>query len=640
MPIFVKMLSPHKVLKTYWGFDDFRSSQLDVIHSILEGKDTLVLLPTGGGKSICYQVPAMMMDGICIVISPLIALMNDQVEDLKAKNIKAVAITSGLTFSEQDVALDNCIYDNYKFLYLSPERLENEMVKSRLEKMTINLVAVDESHCISQWGYQFRPSYLRIATIRQTTNAPIVALTATATKTVVEDVQEKLAFRAKHVIKSSFYRDELSYVVLNQEDKDQKIIQVINKVKGSSIIYCKTRKETKRVHLLLKEHGISSQFYHGGLDYVERLSKQKQWVLNHIRVMVATNAFGMGIDKPDVRLVIHNHLPNNLESYYQEAGRVARDKKLGYAILICNTYDTDHLISDIKKNYPNIEDVRHVYQQLANHLGLATGSGQFSEFAFDLATFCEKYNLDYLKTFNILKLLEREELIKLNEAVNLPSRVYIKLSHADLYKFQIANKSYDDLLKMMLRSYGTLFESYTKIQESIIAKRTQLSTEEIKVRLEKLNDLEVINYIPQNSHSKLIFLKERLDVKQLNLSKESVEKRRSIEIKKGNSIINYVKNQHQCRSSLLIGYFGEKNHSNCGKCDICLQRKKLNISNIEFEKISNGIQKLLSDNALTIDDIVMKLVDYREDKIIKVLQFLSDNSQIAFNTEKKLYWLS
>lgn len=640
MPIFVKMLSPHEVLKTYWGFDDFRSSQLDVIHSILEGNDTLVLLPTGGGKSICYQVPAMMMDGICIVISPLIALMNDQVENLKARNIKAVAITSGLTFSEQDVALDNCIYGNYKFLYLSPERLENEMVKSRLEKMTINLVAVDESHCISQWGYQFRPSYLRIASIRQTTNAPIVALTATATKTVVEDIQEKLAFRAKHVIKSSFYRNELSYVVLNQEDKDQKIIQVLNKVKGSSIIYCKTRKETKRVHLLLKEHGISSQFYHGGLDYVERLSKQKQWVLNHIRVMVATNAFGMGIDKPDVRLVIHNHLPNNLESYYQEAGRAARDKKLGYAILICNAYDTDHLISDIEKNYPNIEDVRHVYQQLANHLGLATGSGQFSEFAFDLATFCEKYNLDYLRTFNILKLLEREELIKLNEAVNLPSRVYIKLSHADLYKFQIANKSYDDLLKMMLRSYGTLFESYTKIQESIIAKRTQLSTEEIKVRLNKLNDLEVINYIPQNSYPKLIFLKERLDVKQLNLSKESVEKRRSIEIKKANSIINYVKNQHQCRSSLLIDYFGEKNHSNCGKCDICLQRKKLNISNIEFEKISKGIQKLLSDNALTIDDIVMQLVDYREDKIIEVLQFLSDNSQIAFNTEKKLYWLS
>ena len=285
MPIFVKMLSPHEVLKTYWGLT-ILEVQLDVIHSILEGNDTLVLLPTGGGKSICYQVPAMMMDGICIVISPLIALMNDQVENLKSRNIKAVAITSGLTFSEQDVALDNCIYGNYKFLYLSPERLENEMVKSRLEKMTINLVAVDESHCISQWGYQFRPSYQELqASIRQTTNAPIVALTATATKTVVEDIQEKLAFRAKHVIKSSFYRDELSYVVLNQEEEDQKIIQVLNKVKGSSIIYCKTRKETKRVHLLLKEHGISSQFYHGGLDYVERLSKQKQWVLNHIRVM-------------------------------------------------------------------------------------------------------------------------------------------------------------------------------------------------------------------------------------------------------------------------------------------------------------------------------------------------------------------
>ena len=640
MPILVTMLSPHEVLKKHWGFDDFRSSQLDVIHSILEGNDTLVLLPTGGGKSICYQVPAMMMEGICIVISPLIALMNDQIENLKAKNIKAVAITSGLTFSEQDVALDNCIYGNYKFLYLSPERLENEMVKSRLQKMTINLVAVDESHCISQWGYQFRPSYLRIATIRQTTNAPIVALTATATKTVVEDIQEKLAFRAKHVIKSSFYRDELSYVVLNHEDKDQKIIQVLNKVKGSSIIYCKTRKETKRVHLLLKEHGISSQFYHGGLDYVERLSKQKQWVLNHIRVMVATNAFGMGIDKPDVRLVIHNHLPHNLESYFQEAGRAARDKKLGYAILICNAQDTNNLITDIEKNHPKMEDVRHVYQQLANHLGLATGSGQFSEFIFELATFCEKYNLDYLKTFTILKLLEREELIKLNEAVNMPSRVFIKLSHTDLYKFQIANKSFDGLLKIMLRSYGTLFESYTKIQESIIAKRAQLSTDEVKEKLNKLNALDIIKYIPQNSHPKLIFLKERLDVKQLNLSKESIEKRRDIEKEKAHSVIDYVKNQHQCRSTLLINYFGEKNHSRCGKCDVCLQRKKLTVSNLEFDKISNQIQNLLQKNALSVDDIIMQLVDFREDKIVEVLQFLSDNNQIAFNAQKKLYWLS
>lgn len=640
MTIFVKMLSPHETLKTYWGFDDFRSSQLDIIHSVLEGNDTLALLPTGGGKSICYQVPTMMMDGICIVISPLIALMNDQVDNLKARNIKAVAITSGLSLSEQDVALDNCIYGNYKFLYLSPERLENEMIKSRLQKMTINLIAVDESHCISQWGYNFRPSYLKIAGIRNITNAPIIALTATATTEVVQDIQEKLEFKTKNVFKSSFYREELSYVVLNQEDKDQKIIQVLNKVKGSSIIYCKTRKETKRVHLLLKEHGISSQFYHGGLDYVDRLSKQKQWVLNHVRVMVATNAFGMGIDKPDVRLVIHNHLPKNLESYFQEAGRAARDKKLGYAILICNSLDADMLLNDLEKNHPNLEDIRHVYQQLANHLGLAVGSGQFSEFTFELATFCEKYALDYLKTYNILKTLEREEFIKLNEAVNLPSRVFIKLSHSDLYKFQIANKSYDNLLKIMLRSYGTLFETYTKIQESILAKRTQTNTEEIKEKLKKLDAMEVLKYIPQNSLPKLVFLKERLDVKQLNFSKNTIETRKNNEIKKANSVIEFIKNQHQCRSALLTQYFGDKAHVSCGKCDVCLQRKKLRVNNQEFDNISNQIQKLLTKNAYSVDEIVMKLLDFREDKIVEVLQFLSDNHQIAFNEQKKLYWLS
>lgn len=632
------MLSPHEVLKKYWGFDDFRESQLEVIDSVLEGKDTLVLLPTGGGKSICYQVPAMMLEGICIVISPLIALMNDQVSHLKGKNIKAVAITSGLTMSEQDVALDNCIYGNYKFLYLSPERLENEMVKKRLEKMTINLVAVDESHCISQWGYHFRPSYLKIANIRSITNAPIVALTATATKLVTEDIQEKLEFKNKHIIKSSFYREELSYVVLYQEDKDQKIIQVLNRVKGSSVIYCKTRKETKRLHVFLRECGISSHYYHGGLDYEERLTKQKQWLQNHVRVMVATNAFGMGIDKSDVRLVIHNHLPFNLESYYQEAGRAARDRKLGYAILICNTLDIQHLQEDIEMHYPNIEDVRHVYQQLANHLGIAEGSGQGTEYSFQLIPFCEKYNLEFLKTFNVLKLLEKEELIKLNEAVNLPSRIYIKLSHSELYTFQIANKAYDNLLKILLRSYGTLFETFTKIQESILAKRAQLSTEEIKEKLTKLDAMDVLHYIPQNSQPKLIYLKPRLNVKRLHLSSQSLQVRKANEIEKSNTVIDYVKNQHQCRSSFLIRYFGEKNNIKCGKCDVCLQRNKLNVSNEEFDKIVNQIEQLLKKEAMSVEEIIMTLIDFREDKIVEVLQFLSDNDQIIFNEKKKLLW--
>ena len=634
------MLSPQKILKQYWGFDSFRSSQLDVIHSILEGNDTLVLLPTGGGKSICFQVPSIMMEGICIVISPLIALMNDQVSSLRSKNIKAVAITSGMSQSELDITLDNCIYGNYKFLYLSPERLENEMVKVRLQKMNINLIAVDESHCISEWGYNFRPSYLKISSIRTISDAPIVALTASATKAVMNDIQEKLEFKTKKVFRSSFYRKELSYVVLEQEDKDSKMLQVLNKVKGSAIIYCRTRKETKRVHTVLSEYGISSHYYHAGLDVVERESKQKQWLLNHVRVMVATNAFGMGIDKADVRLVIHNHIPYSLEAYYQEAGRAGRDKKLSYAIMICNKLDVHELKKDIENHYPDIEEIRHIYQQLANYYGLASGSGQFSEFPFQINEFCEKYSLNYLRTFNALKLLEKEEFLKLSEAINQPSRIHFKVSHTELYQFQIANKQFDLMLKILLRSYGTLFEAFTKIQESIIAKRTQLSTTEVKTLLNKLKDLDILEYIPQNSTPKILFLKQRVEAKKLNLSKDTLIKRKNNEDAKANSVIEYISNQHYCRSSFLQDYFGDNNVEMCGKCDVCLEKNKLNISNNEFDNIMKAIKNLIEKEPMTVDSIILTIVEYREDKIIEVLQFLGDNGQIAFNEEKKLFWVS
>jgi ATP-dependent DNA helicase RecQ len=634
------MLSPEKILKQYWGFDSFRSSQLDVIHSILEGNDTLVLLPTGGGKSICFQVPTMMMEGICIVISPLIALMNDQVSTLKSKNIRAVAITSGMSHSELDITLDNCIYGNYKFLYLSPERLENEMVKVRLEKMNINLIAVDESHCISEWGYNFRPSYLKISNIRTISDAPIVALTASATKTVVEDIQEKLEFKTKKVIKSSFYRKELSYVVLEQEDKDSKIIQVLNRVKGSAIIYCRTRKETKRIHTVLSEHGVSSHYYHAGFDIVDRESKQKQWLLNHVRVMVATNAFGMGIDKPDVRLVVHNYIPSSLEAYYQEAGRAGRDKKLSYAIVICNKLDVHELKKDIENHYPDIEEIRNVYQQLANYYGIANGSGQYSEFPFHISEFCEKYSLNYLKTFNTLKSLEKEEYIKLSEAINQPSRIHFKVSHSELYQFQIANKAFDLMLKILLRSYVTLFEAFTKIQESIIAKRAQLTTKEVKTLLNKLKEMDILDYIPQNSNPKILFLRQKVEAKKLNISKETLVKRKNNEESKANSVIEYVSNQHYCRSSFLQDYFGDENIEKCGKCDVCLEKNKLNISNQEFDVIMNAIKELIEKEPMSVDDIILKIVDFREDKMIEVLQFLSDNGQIAFNEEKKLYWIS
>lgn len=633
------MLSPQEILKQYWGYDSFRSKQEDAIHSILDAKDTLTLLPTGGGKSICFQVPALMMEGICVVISPLIALMNDQVTALKAKNIRALAITSGMSFSELDIALDNCIYGNYKFLYLSPERLESDMVQQRLKKMNINLIAVDEAHCISEWGYNFRPSYLKIAEIREITTAPIIALTATATPLVVKDIQEKLKFDNENVISTSFYRDELSYVVLKQDDKDSKLIQILNRVKGTSIIYCRTRKETKRIHLLLSEYGITSHYYHAGLDVLERASKQKQWQLNHVRVMVATNAFGMGIDKNDVRLVIHNHLPFSLEAYFQEAGRAGRDRKLAYSILLYNDLDIHNLKKQINDHYPEIEIVRNVYQQIANFLGIAIGDGKHQEFPFHINEFCERYNLNQLQTYNALKLLEKEDYIKLSEAIHQPSRLFIKVTHTELYQFQIANKQYDILLKILLRSYGSLFDNFTKIQENIIAKRAQLSTQEVKDFLTNLKQMDILDYIPQNSNPKLLMLKTRVDSKYISLSKETLETRKANEEAKAASVIQYASNQYQCRSHVLQNYFGEEDNKRCGKCDVCLERNKLNINDQEFETIMLAIQNLISQNPMHVDDIIMAIVEYREDKMVSVLQFLSDNGQIAMNDEQKLYWI-
>ena len=633
------MLSPQEILKQYWGYDSFRSKQEDAIHSILDAKDTLTLLPTGGGKSICFQVPALMMEGICVVISPLIALMNDQVTALKAKNIRALAITSGMSFSELDIALDNCIYGNYKFLYLSPERLESDMVQQRLKKMNINLLAVDEAHCISEWGYNFRPSYLKIAEIREITTAPIIALTATATQLVVKDIQEKLKFDNENVISTSFYRDELSYVVLKQDDKDSKLIQILNRVKGTSIIYCRTRKETKRIHLLLSEYGITSHYYHAGLDVLERASKQKQWQLNHVRVMVATNAFGMGIDKNDVRLVIHNHLPFSLEAYFQEAGRAGRDRKLAYSILLYNDLDIHNLKKQINDHYPEIEIVRNVYQQIANFLGIAIGDGKHQEFPFHINEFCERYNLNQLQTYNALKLLEKEDYIKLSEAIHQPSRLFIKVTHTKLYQFQIANKQYDILFKILLRSYGSLFDNFTKIQENIIAKRAQLSTQEVKDFLTNLKQMDILDYIPQNSNPKLLMLKTRVDSKYISLSKETLETRKSNEEAKAASVIQYASNQYQCRSHVLQNYFGEEDNKRCGKCDVCLERNKLNINDQEFEAIMLAIQNLISQNPMHVDDIIMAIVEYREDKMVTVLQFLSDNGQIAMNDEQKLYWI-
>ena len=633
------MLSPLQILNKYWGFNSFLSSQEEIINEVLSGRDTLALLPTGGGKSICFQVPSIILDGICLVVSPLIALIKDQVYSLQAKGIKAMALTSGMTLSEVDIALDNCIYGSFKFLYLSPERLQNKMVHERLKKMRINLIAVDEAHCISEWGYDFRPAYLKIAEIRSFIEAPILALSATATPDVVEDIQKKLLFKESNVWHKSFLRPKLSYVVLEQEDKDGKLLHVLRRVKGSCIVYCNTRKETKRIYQLLQENNISAHFYHGGLDIVDRDTKQKQWQQNHVRVMVATNAFGMGIDKHNVRLVVHMHLPSSPEEYFQEAGRAGRDKKIAYAILITNGYDKSQLKKSIDEHYPPLQAIINVYQHLANHLQIAIGSSQGEAFEFHLKEFCNKYKLPHLKTYNTLKLLEREGYLKLTDALQQPSRIHFKMKHGDLYQFQIENPLYDPLVKTILRSYGNVFDNFTKIQESILAKRSGLTTHEVKGYLQKLNNMNILEYLPKNNTPKIFFNMARVDAKMLSISREKIVKRKAIEEGKAEAMVSYVQNQYRCRSSFLLNYFGEKNQIRCDICDVCLERNKLNMSDLEFEKIAKYIENLINEKPLSTDDIILKIVEYREDKIIHVIQFLNDNGQLEFTEDEKLIWV-
>lgn len=632
------MHSPLHTLQQYWGFKSFRNQQEAIINDVLNGNDTLALLPTGGGKSICFQVPALMQEGICIVISPLIALMKDQVHSLQEKGIKSIALTSEMTLSEMDICLDNCIYGKTKFLYLSPERIENKMVQERLKKMNVNLIAVDEAHCISEWGYDFRLSYLKISKLRTLLDAPILALTATATPTVVTDIQKQLSFKKENVKRSSFLRPKLSYVVLNQDDKDGKLLRILQKVKGSSIVYCNSRRETKRVYQLLKEHSITAHFYHGGLDIKERELKQKQWQQNHVRVMVATNAFGMGIDKPNVRLVVHMQLPYSAEAYFQEAGRAGRDEKMAYAILLSNAFDAKQINEYAVQSFPSLKEIKKVYQHLADYLQLAIGSAEGEGFDFHLQDFCERYELGQLKTYNALKLLEKEGFIKLTDAVNQPSRIYFKMNHSELYQFQINNPVFDRLIKTMLRSYTDLFESFVKIQESIIAKRTGTSTKEVKQYLEKLHSLDIIEYIPQNSSPKLFFNVARQDAKNLAFSSIKLAERKAILEEKVSTIIQYAQNMYQCRTNFLMQYFGESNNVRCGICDVCLERNKLEISDSEFEKIANIIEQLLTESAKSADEIILKIIEYREDKIIQVLQFLYENEQIERRDDNKFSW--
>jgi ATP-dependent DNA helicase RecQ len=615
--------------------------QEEIITSVLEGKDTLALLPTGGGKSICFQVPTMMMEGLCIVVTPLIALMKDQVENLKRKGIKAVAVYSGMHRDEIELAMNNSIYGDVKFLYLSPERLETDLIQLNIDRMKVCLLAVDEAHCISQWGYDFRPSYMKITEFRRyVPNVPVLALTATATVNVVTDIQEKLSFPRPNLFQQSFERKNVAYVVLREEDKLRRLIKIANNLKGSGIVYLRSRSKTKNITEFLQKNNISAVFYHAGLDRMTRDSRQNIWIKGDTRVMVATNAFGMGIDKPDVRFVVHLNIPDNIEAYFQEAGRAGRDGKPSWAILLFEPGDVIELKKTISTKFPDIKTIRQIYHALGNFLQIPIGTGKDVSFEFDFSTFCHQYNFNQQIAYNSLKYLEKEGYLLLQEFTEAESKMFIKASREDLYKFQVENARFDKFIKTILRSYTGLFNDFVKINEEEIAKRTEMTPDKTEAWLIELDKYQIITYLRRKGLPMVTFLEPRFDAKDISISSEHYSDRKRESEARLKSVEGYIENTTRCRSQVLLDYFNEPHSKRCGKCDVCIERNKIELSELDFDRVLDSVKPLLQENAYSLEELAKKLENMNEDKMIKVIQWLLDNDKIIYDSEQKLRWKS
>ena len=622
-----------EILKTYWNHDAFRPMQEDIIQSVLLGYDTLALLPTGGGKSVCFQVPAMAKEGICIVVSPLIALMKDQVENLKQKGIDAIAITAGMSKREIDMALDACVYNNVKFLYLSPERLLSELVQERIKYMQVCLFAVDEAHCISQWGYDFRPAYLHIADLREIhPEVPVLALTATATGEVRQDIQDKLQFKDARVFQKSFERKNLSYVVQNEENKFKKLLDVVKGVKGSGIVYVRSRRECAEIAKFYIDNGIRADFYHAGLTPDERSKKQESWKGNATRIMVATNAFGMGIDKPDVRFVIHKDPPESLEAYYQEAGRGGRDEKKAYAVLLYNSSDHTRQEKIFELSFPSVDEIKAVYHHLGSLYSVAYGAGEGLSFDLDVGAFCAKYKLDVVKTLNALKFLEQSEYLAFSESVFLPSRFRFEVRHDELYNFQIQNAGWDAFVKTLLRSYGGAFENYVRLKEFDVARRANLSVQQVIEGLKQLQQLNVLTYLPQNDQPQVTYLRPRQQNKELYIDKRYIEQRKAIYLKKMEAVFTYC-TKKQCRSQQLLTYFDEPNAEKCGVCDVCLEEKRRQSAVDVTDDITNEVVQLLTTESLDIGSLISSMKTGTEKERLDTVRLLLDAGKLKFNGE-------
>ncbi len=623
------------ILTQYWGYPSFRPLQEDIVDSVMAGRDTLALLPTGGGKSICFQVPAMAMEGVCLVITPLIALMKDQVAHLLEKGIPAAAIYSGMHPDELELAYNQAAYGRLKFLYVSPERLQTNAFLEAVKRMKVCLLAVDESHCISQWGYDFRPPYLKIADIRPyMPKTPVLALTATATAKVVDDIQLRLGFKEKNVFQSSFERKNVTYNVYHEADKYGVLRRKLEAmIEGSAIVYVRNRKRTRVIADWLNSVGISATFYHAGLDAKTRDERQDLWMKGKVKVIAATNAFGMGIDKPDVRLVIHMDLPDSIEAYFQEAGRAGRDLKPSEAILLVSPADIAKLQENLAQSFPELERIKLIYNALGNYFGIPVGAGENVSYPLVISDFANHYGFSVLEVYHTLKILEKEGFLVLSDSFDEPSKVMIKASRDDLYGFQVNNPQYGALIKCMLRSLPGVLTDFVKINEEGLAKKTGLSADKVQEQLKKLEAYHFLSYAPRNDKPQVLFLSEFVDTKHFGLSKENYHDRKRDAEERVKAVVDFVNNDEECRSVQLLRYFNEKTRKTCGRCDVCLKQDK---APIPYGTIEERLESVMSEGQMPIKDVLSQFHDFSEDKVLDAIRFLVDNGVLQFEKDGSL----
>ena len=628
--------SIESILERWWGYKEFRPMQREIIESVLQGRDTLALMPTGGGKSITYQVPALAMEGLCIVVTPLIALMKDQVDQLQRRGISAVAVHSGLDPRRIEMALDNCTYGDVKMLYIAPERLETEAFRVRLRRMNISLIAVDEAHCISQWGYDFRPSYLNIAEVREyAPNAPVLALTASATELVAKDIMHHLRFGREHILRSSFARPNLSYVVRDSGEKYENLLRVINNVPGSGIVYMRTREGAEQLAEQLRKDGINANFYHAGLPSMERALRQDEWREGKTRVIVATNAFGMGIDKADVRFVIHFAMCDSLEAYYQEAGRAGRDGRRSYAVLLASERDGDSISKIFKAEFPPIADIKRVYELVCNYLQVAIGDGMGASFIFNIYDFCHVAKLSSLLVVNALKILEQNKLMTLVDEQDNPAKLMFTCSRDSLYKLNVGGNDMDAMLLTILRLYNGVFTHFRNIDELQIATHAKLSPERVHELLKMLWRMHVIRYIPASRSPMIYFDSERLPQSDIYIAPETYRRRYDLAIERFNNMLRYTLSTDVCRSRIIEEYFGERNAKDCGICDICLARRKREIAKDDVQEIDNKIIALLLERDMEVKDLVAE-IGGKQAMIASRIDYLTREGKISVSLSGKL----